>query len=499
MLKNNVQVTGQSLGFEWPNGEILFSNLSFSFGSSRYGLVGPNGVGKTTFAKLLTGQLKPTHGELQNIELVNYFAQVAEPPTGTAAEYLISVWDSPSRYPELLTTLLHGLPLENSLKDLSGGEWMKARLAKALSTPSGLLVLDEPTNNLDHDAKRLAIEFVKSYQDPLLVITHDRELLDHVNMIYELSNQGLTLYSGNYSHYRWQKENEIKIQEDKLDRARREKKKIKREHQEKLQSQEKRIRKGNQIAKRGGIPKIIAGGLKRRAEETKGRIQVKEEKRVKEASEKFKDAFSAMKYESTIKLGFPETSLPEGKLVFELKDVNRRFLGSESDLWSSSVSLIMKGPERLALKGPNGSGKSTLIKIILEQKASVPTALLDQNYLILDHGKSVFENVFDSSRYDEVETRNHLAQFQFMGEKVYQLVKDLSGGEKLKAALAKILLADPAPQFLILDEPTNNLDIRSLEVLEEALNLYQGALLVVSHDEVFLENIGVERSYLLIR
>jgi ATPase subunit of ABC transporter with duplicated ATPase domains len=169
----------------------------------------------------------------------------------------------------------------------------------------------------------------------------------------------------------------------------------------------------------------------------------------------------------------------------------------------------MRGPRRWALSGRNGVGKSTFIRILLGdasedlrtvgswKKGDLTTAHLDQSYSILRKDQSVLDNIMSCSRFDPTETRNHLARFQFTGEKANQMIETLSGGEKLKAALAKILLADPAPQFLILDEPTNNLDLHSLEVLENALQEFQGAILVISHDEVFLKNIGIEEVYIL--
>ena len=510
-MQNNIsQVTARSLGFEFPNGRKLFSNLSFTLNQSRYGLVGANGAGKSTLASLLAGELSNYAGEIQRTHPIVYLKQDVVPSAITVAEYLSPLWESSFAEPEIYSPLLDGIEMEKQLSWLSGGEWMRVRLAAALSEPCGLLILDEPTNNLDATARGKIYDFVQSYSRGLLIISHDRELLDHVDSILELSNQGLTVYGGNYSFYREQKDAEEKIQFEKLDRLRREKKKLEREQLEKLESQEKRMREGARKAARGGMPKILLGGRKSRAEETRGKINSVEEKRVESAQQEFVQFREGMKLQSSLGLNLPEARIPEGKLVFEINDFNFCFANAAGPLWKENLNLIMKGPRRWALAGDNGSGKSTLIQLLLSEGrksegttqgnlslASIPRAFLDQKYSLLEAGKSILENVMQTSTRSQVELRNELARFQFMGDQVHQKIESLSGGEKLKAALAKILLATPSPQFLILDEPTNNLDLPSLEILEQALMAFEGALWIVSHDEVFLKNIGIEEVYVL--
>lgn len=508
MQNNLMQVTARSLRFELPQGENLFSNITFTLNNGRYGLVGPNGVGKSTLAKIIAGKLLPTEGTLTLTHPVVYLAQSETPDKGkTVAEFLMNLWESTTVEPSLWAALLGEIPLEAFLHHLSGGEWTRVRIAEALSRSAGLLILDEPTNNLDRESRGYIYEFVRNYSGALLIISHDRELLEYVDSILELSNQGLSAYGGNYSFYSEQKEAERRLQEEKIERARREKKKMERELHEKMATQEKRMRTGAKKAAQGGLPRILVGGLKRRAQETQGKIHAREDKRVEKAREEFQNLFFAAKRESRLGLEFPETEVPEGKIIFDVEDFNVRFSGRDKDLWAAPTTLLMRGPRRWALAGRNGSGKSTLLKALLGtlpgevsttgkvQKSDVPWAFLDQSYSLLKENLSVLENVMEKSRFDLVEVRNRLARFQFFGEKVHQAVASLSGGEKLKAALAKILLANPAPQFLILDEPTNNLDLDSLEVLEDALCEFQGALLVVSHDESFLTNIGVEEVY----
>lgn len=500
----NAQISVRSLSYELPHGDQLFHSISFTLTNARYGLVGPNGVGKSTLAKILAGHLQASGGELEISHSVLYLAQEENPRDLSIGEYLQALWESPAVQEPLWSQLIGDLSLETSLKVLSGGEWMRVRLAHSLAFTPGLLILDEPTNNLDRNAREFLIHFVRRYPRALLVVSHDRGLLREMDKILELSNQGMSAYGGNYDFYSEQKHLERELQAKRLDEARRDKKKKEREYHEKIDSQEKRMRRGKKLAARGGIPRILLGALKRQAQETHNRIHVNEEKRVEKSRDEFTDLWKSQKLENSLRLHLPETAIPQGKQVFETEEFNFRY-PEQKFLWAANLSLIMQGPRRWALAGSNGAGKSTLISLLLSQglqpegeslgkikRAEIPWAFLDQKYEVLRRDQTVLENVMETTGKDLEEIRNQLAHFQFYGDKVHQKIESLSGGEKLKASLAKILLADPAPQFLILDEPTNNLDLLSLEVLEEALQAFEGALLVVSHDEDFLSEIGVE-------
>lgn len=506
-MQNNIfQVSAHALGYELPHGRKLFSGLTFSLNSKRYALVGPNGVGKSTLARILSRHVQPTEGHLELSHQAVYVPQHEPRPDVDVATYLSDIWGL-NYDAAVLNILIEDISFERKLSHLSGGEWTRLRIAKALADLNGLLILDEPTNNLDRDGRTFIEEFVRNFQGPLLIISHDRELLNQVDCVLELSNQGLSTYGGNFVFYEEEKERERAIEAQTLDRLRREKKKLELEQVEKLAAQDKRMRQGAKKAAQGGIPKILLGGRKRRAQETMGRINTHEGERVKNKLNEFSDFFHSMKHESRLGLQLQETSIPSSKMVFEIQDCNFAY-GESENLWIEDLSLTMKGPRRWALSGKNGAGKSTLLKLLLSDGAkpeghlqgsvklgSVHYAVLDQDYAILDHELSVIENVQTSSTRSEVEIRNELSRFQFTKDLPLQKVKNLSGGEKLKAGLAKILLATPAPQFLILDEPTNNLDLQSLDVLEQALRDFEGALLVVSHDHYFLQAIGVEQVF----
>ncbi len=510
-MQNQIfQMTAHQVGFEFSNGLRLFSSLSFTVSSGRYGLVGPNGIGKSTLAKILSGEIPATEGEIHASHPVTYLRQIEERPDQTVGEYLVEIWESSQLDAVTQESLLGDIPFDRTLQQLSGGEWTRVRIAKALATHSGLLILDEPTNNLDRDAKRRITEFVQSFDGNLLVISHDRELLESMDSIMEMSNQGMRIYGGAYSFYHEQRAQEIEQEQSTLDQLRREKKKTERELHSKVQSQEKRMRRGQAQADKGGIPRIIVGGLKRAAQVTMGTINANESQRAEQAGANFQAHFASMRTQSSLRLKELGAQVSADKLIFNLADFNFRFPTSESWLWPENLNLHMKGPERWAFTGKNGAGKTTLIQLLLSKGEKPPgeirgelkvgalrCSLIDQEYSILNPEQTVLETIMDVSSKGAEWIRNELAAFQFFADRVHQKAESLSGGEKLKLCLAKVFLADATPDLLVLDEPTNNLDLQSLEVLEEVLLGYQGALLVVSHDPVFLENIQTREVCLL--
>lgn len=194
MLKIN------SLSYEVA-GNHLFNKLNGNFNNKKYGLVGPNGVGKTTLAWLISGALKPDSGQIILDKNVSYLSQIEDRPDCKLSAYFINLWDQITDYSQLIAQLTQDIDLNKSLPNLSGGEWMRIRIAKALSEGFDFLILDEPTNKLGFDGKQILHTFIQNYKGSLIVISHDRELLNQLDEIVELSNQGLSFYGGNYSFY----------------------------------------------------------------------------------------------------------------------------------------------------------------------------------------------------------------------------------------------------------------------------------------------------------
>lgn len=491
-------------------GQVLFHEISLVLSLFKYGLVGPNGVGKTTLAKILAQLIVPTAGSIESKGSVIYFAQNEARPSLTIGEYLQDIWESP--YHILSLPWLDELQLTTRLSVLSGGEWMRVRLAKVAIDSGSFLILDEPSNNLDNAAKQLLKKFLNTHEGGLLLISHDRELLQEVDKTLELSNQGVSLYGGNFDFY-WQTRNdERERQQQKLINAKKEFKKKEKQSHNKKEKQEKRMREGQSKSEKLGLPKILLGARKRQAEKTLSKIIVNETHRVLKAEENFIDVWSDLKQDPFLRLDFESAKVSSAKTVVQFEDLNfqianlRSQAGEELDFfWSDPLTLTLHGGERWHIQGDNGSGKTTLLKSIVTSgnlageimrtgslHLRVPgVKYLDQHYQSLDFNQSVLDNLLVDSRFDSIAIRNELAFFGFTGDKVFQQVKTLSGGELLRASLAQMFLGKQIPQLILLDEPTNNLDIGSALLLEKAIQNYTGTLIVVSHDVRFIQSLNI--------
>lgn len=491
-----------NLNFTWPDGRQIFANLTFTIHAhKKYGLVGPNGVGKSTLAKLLTGALLPTSGTIKKDVTVAYFAQVENPPALTVAEYLADLWlyATPAEN-QVIDVLQKDIDFSAPCQNLSGGEWTRVRLLHQIALGADLIILDEPTNNLDRVSRETVIAFVTATDRGLLIISHDPELLEQVDSILELSDKGLAVFGGNWLFYKTESDRERGRLQAALESAQHERDRVRREEHKKLVSQEKRERQGHKTT---GLPTIIAGMRKRQAEQTRNKLAKFAGEKIQDTVTQARTAFEALKQDQVMYAQFPGSKIYPSKNVFDAQELNFVYEGAQKRLWEKPITYTMRGATRLVVTGKNGAGKTTFLYLLTGykkcpgqvsgsiKKGDLPYGFIDQHMSILDADKTVFETVSATSKEPDGVIRNMLAQFLFMGEKVNQQVATLSGGERLRAALAKVLLATPTPQLLILDEPTNNIDLANRAFLEAALKNYEGALIIVSHDQHFLAAIGV--------
>ena len=487
-----------NVDFTWPNGEVLFQSLNFKLDQARFGLVGVNGIGKSTISRLILGELTPSSGVIINSYSVKVFFQEEVQPSLTVLEYLSSV--DVFQYPKNLE-LIKDISFEERCDHLSGGQWNRLRLAKLFSEEADFLILDEPTNHLDKCSRDFLYEAIKSHPKGLLIISHDRKLLSLVDSILELTNLGVSIYGGNYQEYEELRRLERENLERNLKRANKERDLYENRSKNILAKQKKRMKRGEKLASKGGIPKILSGGRKRKAQSSLGSLNKQSSEKLNELVSEARESFLSVKRDQVMYSKLPEVYFPQGKLVLEARDLNFSYNGTEN-IFKENLNFSYAGPIRLAIQGDNGSGKTTFLKLLCFElpgkkhgylkMGSLHKAYIDQHYENLDLHTSVFENLRRISQKTDSELRNVLSTFLFRGDKVFQKASSLSGGEKLRLSLAQALLKEPTSDLLILDEPTNNLDLVNIEFLEELLTDFGGALIVVSHDEDFLKGIGIQ-------
>ncbi|MBP2320347.1 ATPase subunit of ABC transporter with duplicated ATPase domains [Kibdelosporangium banguiense] len=512
-----------NLSFAWSDGTPVFEDLTCTIGTGRTGLVAPNGAGKSTLLKLIAGEHQPLSGSVSVDGVLGYLPQTL-PLTGdlTVAEVLEiapivralaaieggdaseehftvvgSDWDIEERARAELDRLgLGDVTLEGPLSTLSGGQIVSLGLAAQLLKQPDVLLLDEPTNNLDRDARHRLYDVLGGWKGCLLLVSHDRALLDRMDRIAELDQGQLTFFGGTFTEYETTKRAARDVAEKNLRNAEQE---LKREKRELQQARERAARRASTGARTNSdIPRIALGRVKRKAQESAGKANDLHSQRLGSVEAKVDEAGRAVRDEQTMTLSLPDTTVPAGRTMFHGERMQVRGLFQDEGL-----TLAIRGPERIALTGANGTGKSTLLRIIsgdqkpdsgLMNRADGRVALLSQRLDLLDADRTTTENLRSAAPHmPEPDMMNLLARFLFRGSRAHQPVSTLSGGELLRATLVCMLCAEPAPQLLLLDEPTNNLDLTSVEQLTSALNAYRGAFVVVSHDDRFLDEIGVRR------
>lgn len=520
----SASITLAGLAWALPDGRQLFQNLDLQFGRERAGLVGRNGIGKSTLLRLIAGELSPQAGSVAvdgRMGVLRQSVQVAENETvadlfgvragldlleraergvATAAELADADWTLTARMEAALARVGLSAAPDAPLATLSGGQRTRAGLAALVFAEPDFLLLDEPTNNLDRDGRAAVVDLLAGWRVGAIVVSHDRELLEAMDAIVELTSLGATRYGGNWSHFRARKALELAAAEHALADADKQVASLRKAAQERSERQDRRDAGGRRKAARGDMPKIIAGGLKNRAEGTRGQGARLADRRGAEADAAAASARSRLEILQPFSVALASAGLPAGRTVLRIDKVDAGYHPASPILRDLSLQIV--GPERVAVTGPNGSGKTTLLSLVAGTlqpwrgtvSVPVPFAMLDQRVSLLDPTASIRDNFVrlnpDASEND---CRAALARFMFRADAALQIVGSLSGGQLLRAGLACVLGGSIPPPLLILDEPTNHLDIASIETVEAGLSAYDGALVVVSHDETFLANIGIMR------
>jgi len=508
----------------------IFENFSLSFNLAKTGLVGKNGIGKSTLLKLIMQEIQPDSGSIETNGSIAYCPQELHITSELTVSDLLGV----TQKLEALTRILNGcvneidfvtlsddwsireniqkqlatfglayIELTRSIHSLSGGEKTRLMLAKVFLSQPDFIIFDEPTNNLDLTSRQALYTAIEQWGKGILVVSHDRSLLNLMNQIVELTSLEVNFYGGNYDHYLEQKAFVLASNEQQLLDAKKRAVQTKSSIQASYEKREQKQSRGRNLFLTGKIDRITANSKKGRSEKTQCKNARLGESMQANAEEQLERAKSKIEVNYEIDVSLPKTKVANGKILVSMEAVT--FTHSEACTpIINQFTLKIAGPERIALLGPNGSGKTTLVKLIRNELTPSQGSIyigtdyvsyLDQNVATLDYEASILDNFIRiNPTIHEKDARHSLAHFLFRNVSALKIVKNLSGGEKLRALLACVLMSENPPHLLILDEPTNHLDFDSIISIESALKQYQGALIIISHDQKFLENIGVQRT-----
>ena len=524
----------QDITYQHPNKDVLFTGLDLVINRhDKIALIGHNGVGKSTLLKILAGNLNPLTGivkaELQPYVVPQIFGQfnnltiaealqvadqlqaLTEILAGNATfqnmELLNDDWTIEDRCKEALTHWgLAALDLNQKLETLSGGQKTKVFLAGIIVHQPDLVLLDEPTNHLDDWSRDKLYAYIQFTKNTLVVVSHDRKLLRLLSSVYELHSGGITIYGGNYDFYVTQKtiaqealNQELKNKEKTLRKA----KEIERAA---LERQQKLDARGKKKQEKAGMPTIVMNALRNSAERSTSKMKGVHAEKVSSIAQELTQLRSNQLDQDQMKLGLSHSGLHKGKVLVTAKEVNYSYNGKL--LWKPPLNFQLNSGQRVVVKGLNGSGKTTLIKMILDQiqpqcgtmeRAAIKTLYIDQDYSLINSQLSVYQQAqeYNTGVLQEHEVKIRLNRFLFGSAYWDKPCAALSGGEKMRLMLCALTISNQAPDLMILDEPTNNLDIQNIEILTAAINEYQGTLLVVAHDAYFLEEIKVTDELML--
>lgn len=521
----------QNVSYIHPNKDLLFDRVNLTVNrQDKTALIGNNGAGKSTLLKIIAGELQPSGGQLsvgskpyyvpqifgqfnhltiaQALNVEGKLKALREILDGNVTEenyrLLEDDWTIEDRCREaLLDWQLSDLEMRQSIETLSGGQKTKVFLAGISIHRPELVLLDEPTNHLDVSGRELLSNFIQAAQNTFLVVSHDRKLLNLMNPVCELNRNGITVYGGNYAFYAEQKRIENNALSQDIQNREKALRKAREKERETLERQQKLDARGKKKQEKAGTSRIMMNALRNNAENSTSKIRSVHAEKISGIAQELQELRSALSDLDKMKFGFDDSALHTGKILFKGTDMN--FSYTTEPLWKENMNLQITSGERIALKGANGSGKTTLIKLILGSiepqtgkacRTHNKSIYIDQDYSLINNQLNVYEQAqqFNDSALQEHEIKIRLNRFLFTKEEWDKPCRVLSGGERMRLMLCCLTIGNQSPDIIVLDEPTNNLDIQNVEILTAAINQYRGTLLVVSHDEIFLEQVQIERT-----
>ena len=543
-----MSISIQQISYIHPDKEVLFSDLNFAISKGqKLGLVGNNGCGKSTLLQIIAGQLSPSSGVIVRPDDLYYIPQhfgqydsltiaqalqierkqqalhaiLAGDVSNENFTILNDDWNIEER--SIAALDLWGLgqfTLSYPMNLLSGGEKTRVFLAGMDIHHPSVILMDEPTNHLDSSGRQRLYDWVEKYRSTLLVVSHDRTLLNLLPEICELEKHQINYYGGNYEFYKEQKtlmQEALQQRIEEKEKALRIARKVARETAERRDKQNVRGEKSNI---RKGVPRIVLNALQGKSEKSTSKLTGVHQEKAEKLTNERNQLRGSLSPTAALKTDFNSSSLHTGKILVTAKEINFSYHSnsinndiqensiSKQQLWQAPVSFQLKSGDRLRIEGTNGSGKTTLLKLITGQlqpqegtltRTDFSYVYLNQEYSIIDDRNSILEQAyaFNSRNLPEHEIKIILHRYLFPASEWDKSCRKLSGGEKMRLAFCCLMISNNTPDMFILDEPTNNLDIQSIEIITANIKNYAGTVIAISHDNYFIQEIGVEQCILL--
>lgn len=531
----DIMLTIQNLSYTHPDSALLFSDISLTLNPlEKIALIGNNGTGKSILLKIIAGILMPSNGTIQLDARPYYvpqqFGQYNKLSIGEALgidkklkalheilagniseqnyETLNDDWAIEERCNNALNYWkLSNLDLDEKLGNLSGGQTTKVFLAGIGIHQPSLVLLDEPSNHLDSEGRELLYDFIRNARQAQIIVSHDRKLLNLLHRTCELKKNEITVYGGNYDFYVSQKQTETEALTQDIRNKEKALKKAKEKEQQTIERKQKSTVRVKKKAVKLGLPKIAINTLKNSAERSTARIAEVHAGKIGNVRSELQSLRAGLSAADQMKFNFESSGLHKGKKLLIADQINYGYEQQEY-LWKENINLQIVSGERIAIQGPNGSGKTTLIKLILGTlepktgqlfRTTGNSVYIDQNYALINADLKVYEQaqLFNTAALHEHQIKTNLNRYLFAKDDWDKSCAVLSGGERMRLMLCCLSLSNQTPDMIVLDEPTNNLDIQNIEILTGVIKDYQGTLLVVSHDTVFLEQINIGRIFRL--
>ena len=565
-----MSISIQQISYIHPDKEVLFSDLNFAISKGKkLGLVGNNGCGKSTLLQIIAGQLSPSSGVIVRPDDLYYIPQhfgqydsltIAQALrierkqqalhailSGDASNENFVVLDDDWNIEErsIAALDLWGLgqfTLSYPMNLLSGGEKTRVFLAGMDIHHPSVILMDEPTNHLDSSGRQRLYDWVEKCRSTLLVVSHDRTLLNLLPEICELEKHQINYYGGNYEFYKEQKtlmQEALQQRIEEKEKALRIARKVARETAERRDKQNVRGEKNN-IKK--GVPRIVLNALQGKSEKSTSKLNSAHQEKAEKLTDERNQLRGSLSPTATLKTDFNSSSLHTGKILVTAKEINFGYyshsinshiqMNNEANLadtgnhpspdsndiqdnsdfkqqlWQTPISFQLKSGDRLRIEGANGSGKTTLLKLITGQlrpqegnltRMEFTYVYLNQEYSIIDNRNSILEQAcaFNNRNLPEHEIKTILNRYLFPASEWDKSCRKLSGGEKMRLAFCCLMISNNTPDMFILDEPTNNLDIQSIEIITATIKNYTGTVIAISHDDYFIQEIGIEQRILL--